>query len=126
MIQPNKRVKFKRKSLNNSYKNVIYQFNSFEEFCNFCTYCYNSKLSYLKGFAKNISLYEYNNLYYLVFLNIDLNFANKDLVYASISEFSTLKSTSLVFKSKLHEHGKVIFKANAIKNGIKYFVNTIN
>ncbi len=118
-----KRLKFKRKTFSNSYSNAIYKFNNFEEFCNFCTYCSASKFSDLKDFAKNISLYEYKSLYYLIFSNINKDFKYTNLFYTSISEFSNLVSSSLVFKSKLAEHGKVIFKGNAIKNGIKYFVN---
>lgn len=118
-----KKVKYRRKTLSNTYKNAIYKFNNFDEFCNFCTYCNSSKLSDLTGFAKNISLYEYNNFYYLIFTNINISFNYNNLFYTSISEFSNLISNSLIFKSKLMEHGRVIFKANAIKNGIKYFVN---
>ena len=118
-----KKLKFKRKSFSNTYKNAIYKFNSFDEFCNFCTYCSTSRLSDLKLFAKNISLYEYNHLYYLVFFDININFKYTNLFYTSISEFSNLVSNSLVFRSKLAEHGKIIFKGNAVKNGIKYFVN---
>ena len=117
-----KRLKFKRKKLDNNYKNTIYIFNSFEEFCNFCLYCSKSNLQDLKGFAKNISLYEYKNSYYLVFSSIDTNYLYINLFYSSISEFANLSSTSLVFRSKLIEHGKPIFKSNAIKKGIQYFV----
>ena len=118
-----KRLKFKRKSLTNSYKNAIYQFNNFEEFCNLCTYCHGSKLGTLTGLAKTVSLYEYNSLYYLVLSNINITFKNINLFYTSISEFSNLVSSSGIMKSKLDECGKIIFKNNAIKNGIKYFVN---
>lgn len=118
-----KKLKFKRRTLSNSYKNAIYKFNSFEEFCNFCTYCSTSKLSDLKDFAKNISLYEYKSLYYLIFSNINQDFKYTNLFYTSISEFSNLVSNSFVLKSKLEEHGKIIFKCHAIKNGIKYFAN---
>lgn len=117
-----KKLKYKRKSLHTSFKNAIYQFNDFDEFCNFCTYCSYSKLSDLKTFAKNISLYKYNNYYYLVFSNINTEFLYLNLFYASISEFSTLINNSIILKSKLNECGKIIFKSNAIKNGIKYFV----
>lgn len=109
-----KKLRFKRKTFSNSYKNAIYKFNNFEEFCNFCTYCSHSKLSDLKGFAKNIALYEYKNIYYLIFTNINIDFKFTNLFYTSISEFSNLVSNSLFFKSKLDEHGKVIFKTNAI------------
>ena len=118
-----KKLKFKRKALLNSYKNTIYKFNNFEEFCNFCTYCNNSKLADLKDFAKCISLYEYNNFYYLVFSNINTAFKYTSLFYTSISEFSNLVSTSPVFKCKIAECGKTIFRANAIKHGIEYFAN---
>ena len=118
-----KKVRYKRKSLSTSYKNAIYKFNNFDEFCNFCTYCNSSKLGDLKGFAKNVSLYEYRNFYYLVFTNINIDYKYTNLFYTSISEFSNLISNSIILKSKLVEHGKVIFKANAIANGIKYFVN---
>ena len=118
-----KKVKFKRKTPDGSCSNAIYKFNTFEEFCNFCTYCNSSKLSDLKSFAKNISLYEYNNLYYLVFTNINVDYKNIKLFYTSISEFSNLISNSITLKSKLDEYGKIIFKTNAIKNGIKYFSN---
>ena len=120
---PTKKVKYKRKSFNTSYKNAIYKFNNFDEFCNFCTYCNFSKLEDLRGFAKNISLYEYKNIYYLIFTNINIEFTYTNLFYTSISEFSNLISNSLALKSKLIEHGNPIFKTNAIKYGIKYFVN---
>ena len=112
---PTKKVKYKRKSFNTSYKNAIYKFNNFDEFCNFCTYCNFSKLEDLRGFAKNI--------YYLIFTNINIEFTYTNLFYTSISEFSNLISNSLALKSKLIEHGNPIFKTNAIKYGIKYFVN---
>ena len=118
-----KKVKYRRKTLSNTYKNAIYKFNNFDEFCNFCTYCSTCKLSNLKGFAKNISLYEYKDFYYLIFTNINIEYKDTSFFYTSISEFSNLISNSIILKSKLVEHGKVIFKANAVANGIKYFVN---
>lgn len=118
-----KKVRYKRKSLSTSYKNAIYKFNNFDEFCNFCTYCNSCKLSNLKGFAKNISLYEYKDFYYLIFTNINIDYKDTSFFYTSISEFSNLVSNSIILKSKLMEHGNVIFRANAIGNGIKYFVN---
>lgn len=120
--QTQKKLKYKKKTFNNSYQTAIYQFNNFEEFCSFSTYCNNTKLSDLKGIAKNIALYEYNNLYYLIFSNINSDYKNINLFYTSIAEFSKLASTSVLFKSKLGEHGNVIFKTNAIKNTIKYFL----
>lgn len=121
--KPSKKVVLKRKMPNVSQKNAIYEFKNFDEFCSFCTYSNESKLLDLKGFAKNISLYEYNSLYYLTFININTDYKFLKLFYTSISEFAKLVSSSSLYKSKLDEHGKIIFKANAVKNGIKYFLN---
>ena len=77
----------------------------------------------MKWKNKNISLYEYRNFYYLVFTNINIDYKYTNLFYTSISEFSNLISNSIILKSNLVEHGKVIVKANAVANGIKYFVN---
>ena len=69
-----------------------------------------------------ISFLEFKNSYYLVFTNINTNFQYLNLFYTAISEFSNLVSTSIVLKSRLNERGKAIFKTNAIKKCIEYFV----
>ena len=50
-------------------KNVIYQFETFDEFCDFCTYFKNINIYNIKNLAKNIFLYEYNSKYFLVLVN---------------------------------------------------------
>ena len=120
------KLKVKRKSPNPSCSNAIYEFSGFDDFCNFCTYLNNSKLGDLKEFAKHILLYEYNSKYFLVFSDINTDFKNISLFYTSISEFAKLASNSSCFYSRLVEYGNVIFKGNAIKNGIKYFAVNVN
>ena len=115
--------KVKRKDYDLSSKYAIYQFESFNEYCNFCTYLNNTKLGNLKKFAKKISLYEYNSKYFLVFAEIDTEFKNSSLVYVSISEFAKFASNSPCFSSRLLEYGKPIYKNNAIQNGINFAKN---
>ena len=103
---------------------AIYQFESFDEFCNFCTYLNNSKLGYLKGLAKNIVLYDFDSKYFLVFSNLNIDFKFISLFYNSISEFAKLVSNSSTFSSRLIEYGRPVFKGNAIKCGINYFSNS--
>lgn len=117
--------KVKRKDFKLSSNNAVYQFDTFNEFCNFCTYLNNTKLGNLKKFAKKISLYEYNTKYFLVFSEIDTNFKNSNLVYVSICEFAKLASTSPCFSSRLVEYGKPIYKNNAIQNGINFVESNI-
>ncbi len=119
------KLKVKRKVPNSSSSTVVYEFTNFDEFTQFCTYLSNSSLGSLKNFAKNTSLYEYENSYYLIFSDINSEFKYTSLFYTSISEFAKLYSDSPVFVSKLAEYGKAIFKNNAIKNGIKYFKNPV-
>ncbi len=107
-----------------SAKSSIYAFDSFEDFCSFCTYINNSKLKDLSSFAKNVSLYEYNSEYYLIFSEINSDFKNISLLYTLISEFAKLYGTSDSVVGKIKEYGNVIFKNNAIKNGIKFFAKT--
>ena len=118
------RPKAKRKKVNFLCDTAVYEFDSFDEFCSFCIYLDNSKLGTLKKFAKSISLYEYEFKYFLVFSKINTDFENVSLFYVSISEFAKLVSNSPSFASKLVEYGKIIFKSNAIENGIKYFATS--
>jgi len=118
----NNKLKVKRRTPFSSCKNTIFMFNNFDEFCNFCTYINNCYLDDLNKIAKKILLYEYNSKFYLSILDINTNLESLSSFYTSVSEFAKMISNSLNYESKLIEHGKLIFKHNAIKNGIKYFV----
>lgn len=114
-------VRIKRKSTNMDVKNVIYKFETFDEFCSFCSYA-NKEFSYgLKGLAKNSALYLYSNTYFLTISDINLDFANLKRFYTAISEFATLVPCPDGFESKLHEYGRPIMKRNAICRSIEYF-----
>lgn len=116
--------KAKRKNLNTSCKTAIYQFDKFDDYTNFCTYLDNLNFQNVKGFAKKISLYEYEKKYFLVFNEINIGHKNISFLYTSISEFGKLVSNSKNFESKLIEYGKTIFKNNALQNGIIFFLNS--
>ena len=116
-----KKLTVKRKSVNISNSDAIYKFNDFEEFCNFCN-CINNKNQFeINKLSKHISLYLYNNTYYLILANINTNYKNIKIFYNTISEFGKFISNSNTFKTKLIEHGNSIIKKNAISIGIKYF-----
>lgn len=120
-IPKRRNIKIKRKTASTNYKKAIYKFESFDEFCGFCTYLRNSNLGDLKDFAKNSSLYLYNNAYFLIISEINLNYLYLRKVYATLSEFAKLVNHSDNFESKLVEYGKPIMKRNAIKRSIEYF-----
>lgn len=117
-----KKLTVKRKTLDLLKKQAIYRFENFEEFCNFCE-CISKVNNFdVKNFSKNISLYLYNNTYYLLVKNINTAYINANIFYSITSEFAKPLSYSNSFENKLVEHGKVIIKRTAIITGIKYFV----
>ena len=117
-----KKINVKRKEIDFSNKHVTYSFNSFEEFCNFCSCINNTEKFDAKKFSKNMSLFLYNDTYYLVIKNINTKYEFINIFYSIASEFGKLLSPSKSFENKLLEYGKVIMKKNAIDTGIKYFV----
>lgn len=119
--QKRRTLRIKRKATNTNYKKAIYQFDSFDEFCNFCTYITNENNINLIDFSKNTSLYLYNNYYYLIFSDINIEYPKLNGVYACISEFAKSVTHPENFEHKLLEYGKPIMKRNAIKRSIEYF-----
>lgn len=120
-VSEKKRIKTKRRTVDISSNKVIYSFSSFEEFCNLCENMNKVFIDDIKYISKDISLYLYNDTYYLVVNNINTEFPKLKNFYAIISEFATLVNYSNSFEAKLLEHGKVIISKNAIKKGITYF-----
>ena len=119
---PRKKLSVKRKTINLSQKSGIYQFENFDTFCNFCKCIYEMHDFDVNKFAKNISLYLYHDIYFLVVKNINTKYELLNRFYSTVLEFSKLSSYSENFENKLVEHGKVIMKKNAIELGIQYFV----
>lgn len=113
----------KRKTFNTSSKQALYQFKTFDEFCNFCEYLSKNIDFDIKKLSKNISLYLYHNTYYLLVKNIDTSYKYVKTFYYMANEFSSPLAFSFAFENKLIEHGKIIMKKNAITTGIKYFVS---
>lgn len=109
-------VSKKRSTFNNS--NLVYSFENFDIFCYFCksVQCLNKP-----KIAKDISLYFYNNTYYLIFTDIDKFSKQQKKFFYHISEFGNLVSKTNEVIAKIKEHGKLIMKHNAISTSTKYF-----
>lgn len=126
-LNTKKKLHIRRKQ-NTINSNTIYCFNTFDDFCsciNFINSTYSYKIledqSFLNTIAKQITLYEYKNNYYLIFSNSNINSKYSSHLYNSISEFGTYICNPNVFKHNLSENGKIIMKNNAIKTAIQYF-----
>lgn len=117
-----KQVHIKRKNVNINSNELIYRFDSFEDFCNFSNFI--SKLEDFSSLAKSIILYNYRNNYYLRFSDMNTKHSKIKQLYASISEFGTYVENADIFGKKLNECAKVILKNNAIKNCLKFFYSS--
>ena len=115
-----KKLLINKKQNKYSLTTPIYSFNSFEEFCVLCEFLNKSNLP-LSNIADYISLYLYNDTYYLVFKKINLTYKHLKKLFSVLSEFGTIIKNGENFESKLLEYGKIIIKKNAFKTGIKYF-----
>ena len=108
----------------NNDDNIVFRFNTFEDFCLLCERIDKNSLLNLKKAIKNISLFLYNDTYYLLLKNIDISYNVVTPLICLLTEFATPLKNSFNFESKLLEHGKLIIKNNAIMIGIKYFVSS--
>ena len=121
-LSKTRNLKIKRKNLDMTSKQLIYRFDTFDDFCNFSNFI--SKLDNFYSIAKNMVLYSYQNSYYLCLTGINVEHKSIKQLYTLITEFGTYVDNSEIFGRKLTECGKVIIKNNAIKTCIKFF-NTI-
>lgn len=114
-----RKLQIKRKNLDLCSKQLIYKFDTFDDFTNFANFI--SKLDNFYSIAKNMTLYYYNNLYYLCISNINTEHSNIKQLYTLVTEFGTYVDNSELFGRKLVESGKVVIKNNAIKTCVKFF-----
>lgn len=109
-----KKIHIKRKSHNINLETTIYCFTTFDEFCDFCIYLKYSKFNNFNNFVSKISLFLYNEQYYLVLKNINSDFALLKNFCSSITEFGHFVNNSCLFEHKLLEYGNIIMPENAI------------
>lgn len=116
-----KTLKIKRKYTQVIKNQLIYSFNSFEDFCLFCNCLDKNILKNINKISKNISLYLFKNTYFLVINNICTDYKYTKPFTTELSEFATYMHNSNILEYRLREYGKVIIENYAIKTCIKYF-----
>ncbi len=114
-----KKITAKRKSIDLNADNLVYSFNTFDDFCLFSSYI--SKIKNYTTIAKSTILYEYNSVYYLLFSKLNIEHPYIKNFYTLITEFGKYVNNSNLFAHKLYEQGKVVIKNNAIKTCSFYF-----
>lgn len=123
-ISGKKKFTVKRKSVSTlSSTQAVYEFYSFEDFCNLLQFLHKSNLFYFaKLMADSVELYYYKDNYYLLMSNIHSEIIDKIRFYTAITEFAKYATNSKVFASKLKECGNLVMKDNAFEIGFEHFV----
>ncbi len=115
------KVRAKRKEINFTSPLLIYSFSSFDDVISFCKF---AKLNLMKlkiVFDKNISIYEYKNIYYIVFKNVLSNLEKVKKFCSCAAEFGTYVENADLFECKLVEYGNKVMEKNVISTINKKF-----
>ena len=120
-VTPKRKIKSKRKTPNMTLSYLIYQFNSFDDYCNFIEFLLNHSLSDANKIAKEAYVYLYNNSYYLILHNLDSEYHKINTIISAISEFSTYICNPDLYVHKLMECGTLVIKNNAFKKSFPHF-----
>lgn len=118
---PKKKFKACRRKTESKTNKAVYKFSSFDDYCTFIQFLSQNHPTDAIYVASDISVYLYQNYYYLVLSDINLDNIHITKFYSSITEFATYINNSELFISKLHECGKLVIKNNAIKTSLKHF-----
>lgn len=117
-----RKVHIKRKSINTNYSVIIYQFDTFDDFCLLCDFVKaNEHFNKMISLLGNISLHYYNH-YYLVLNNVHLDSQILKNMCSVFSEFGKYVHNSNIFEKKLKEYGDVVISENAIDTIIDRFI----
>lgn len=118
---PKKKVKVARKKTESKTNKAIYKFNSFDDYCIFIQFL--AKNNFVNSFniANEIYVYMYQNQYYLILNDINLDFKYISKFYSCITEFATYIGNSELFISKLYECGQLVIENNAIRTSLNHF-----
>ena len=100
---------------------LTFEFFSFEEYCLLCELLQKEKIP-INNIANKVSLYLYNNTYYLIFSKLNLSYNYFKKLFSYISEFAIPVKHSGSFSAKVIEYGKPITIKNAFRTGAKYFI----
>jgi len=118
---PKKKLKAVRKKAESQTNKAIYKFNTFDDYCTFVQFLSQNNLLDSVNIANCISVYLYQNQYYLLLVNINLDYQNIAKFYSCITEFACYINNSELFISKLSECGQLVIKNNALKTSLKHF-----
>ena len=117
-----KQINLPEKTSNDESDFFVYNFKTFDDFCNFCSLLNAKNRHITRKLINNSSLFFYKDNIYLTLSGINKNNTYTNKFFTLISEFANLSTCNKIFENILHEHGKYIIKKNPISTTIKYFI----
>ena len=111
----------RRKIPNTQVANLVYKFNSFDDYCLFINFLVHSKIKSIYKIANNICLYLYKGSYFLAITNLNAKYSNLQKFFNVITEFGSYVVNPDLFINKLKEYGIECIKNNAFKRSLTYF-----
>lgn len=114
----NSQFKIKRKTIVPNKKLSIYEFNTFEDFCEYCNSINSNK--YINAINES-SLIFFKKKYFLIIKNLRLNAIDLRNFSYKIIEFALRVKNEELMEKYLKEHGNTIIHKNAITTCLKYF-----
>lgn len=120
-VTPKKKPKVKRKVNDINISNLVYKFNSFDDYCNFIEFMLHNKLEDASKVANKIIVYVYNNSYYLVLSDLNITYKKVYTFFTAITEFASYMPEPDLYVCRLSESGTIAIKNNAFRKGFNYF-----
>jgi len=115
-----RKIKCRKKTINENSNLSIYSFNNFEDYLYFCSSIIQENKNTYSILKKSV-LYLYNSKYYLCIKTTNSNINMFKQIHCTAIEFAKHINNPVFFERKLKEYGKIIFNTNAINNCVKYF-----
>ena len=120
-VTPKKKPKVKRKVNDINISNLVYKFNSFDDYCNFIEFMLHNKLEDAIKVANKIIVYVYNDNSYLVLSDFYITYIKSYSFFTAITEFASYMPEPDLYVCRLSESGTIAIKNNAFKKGFNYF-----
>lgn len=113
--------KAKRKLPNAQTENLIYKFNTFDDYCLFINFLVHNNFDNIFKVANKVCLYMFKDVYFLSLTNINAKYDKLQRFFSVITEFGSYVINPNLFINKLKEYGTLCVKNNAFKKGMDYY-----
>ena len=121
VLQKKVKPKVKRKLPDTQTENLIYKFNTFDDYCLFINFLVHNNLDSISKIANTVCLYLYKDAYFLSLTSLNAKYDKLQRFFNVITEFGSYVVNPNLFINKLREYGTLCIKNNAFKKSLSYY-----